>query len=262
MALRKCGFETFGKRDSKAGSRFLGSKEADIQRLVELYEKLDIFPKPNATPRKLTHNYFWDVVPRPKTTHSEKNKKKESGTMSQSDGRYFSNTCQSKLERDNAVSGDCATFGDSGEKLESMASTNVSSCSVGYVGNILNEEEDLTDWETLDDVDVQVRPETIKESLNHLGNDKKWSMSAHVLKDHLGEDAMDMVENIKSQHDEKCRREKQKIGMIYSCCKQYDDWYMLQKAELEKSIQISKSNTFIPRVYTWRDKYNKIMERE
>ena len=86
-------------------------------------------------------------------------------------------------------------------------------------------------------------------------------MSAHILKDVLGEDAMDLVENIKSQHDEKCCKEKQKIGMIYSCCKQYDDWCMLQKAELEKSIQISKSNTFIPKVYTWRDKYNKITKR-
>ena len=81
--------------------------------------------------------------------------------MSQSDGRYFSNTCQSELEHDNAVRGDGATFDDSGGELELMASTNVASCSVGYVGNILNEEEAPTDWETLDDVDVPVRPRTI-----------------------------------------------------------------------------------------------------
>ena len=94
VALRKCGFGTFGKKDRKPGSRFLGSKEADVQRLVELYEKLDIFPQPNSIPRKLTPNFFWDVVSRPKNQNSEKNKKKESGTMSRSDAIYFKHTCQ------------------------------------------------------------------------------------------------------------------------------------------------------------------------
>ena len=83
----------------------------------------------------------------------------------------------------------------------------------------MNEEEGQTDWETLEDIDVPVRPETINESLNHLGNGKKWNMSKNILNDLLGEDAMDLVENIKTEHEEKCHRVRQKIGMIYSCCK-------------------------------------------
>ena len=92
--------------------------------------------------------------------------------MSQSNARYYSNTCQSEWERDNAVSVDGAVFNNLGDELESMASINVGSCSAGYVGNILNEVEAPTDWETLDDVDVPVRPKIMKESLNHLGNGK------------------------------------------------------------------------------------------
>ena len=87
-------------------------------------------------------------------------------------------------------------------------------------------------------------------------------MSANIIKDLLGENVMDSVENIKTEHDEKRHRKNQKIGMIYSCCKQYDDWYVLQKSELKASMKISKADTFIPKVYKWRNKYNEIMERE
>ena len=66
------------------------------------------------------------------------------------------------MERNNAISGDGATFDDLVNDVESMASTNVASSLVGYVGNILNEGEALTYWETLDDADVPVWPDTIK----------------------------------------------------------------------------------------------------
>ena len=58
IALRKCGVDTVGRATSKKGSRLLGSQVDDIQRLVDLYEKVQIFPCDSNEPRKMSHNFF------------------------------------------------------------------------------------------------------------------------------------------------------------------------------------------------------------
>eukprot|EP00956_Cyclotella_meneghiniana_P045051 scaffold350880_cov96-Cyclotella_meneghiniana.AAC.1 len=79
MTLMKCGYQTF-ERSSKRSKRT--SQEENVQKLTELFERSDVFPVNDTLSRVFDDNFFWTHVKIPKATGTNKDKDKESASMS------------------------------------------------------------------------------------------------------------------------------------------------------------------------------------
>lgn len=63
LLLRKCGYAAFGKRNTRS-KHAPASRERDVCRLMELFEKANLFPLDCAVKREFTPDFFWDLIDR------------------------------------------------------------------------------------------------------------------------------------------------------------------------------------------------------
>ena len=62
LSLRDCAFDAFGRRKSIQRNRALGQQESEVEKLINFFELVDIFPNDNDIKRKMTEDFFWDRV--------------------------------------------------------------------------------------------------------------------------------------------------------------------------------------------------------
>lgn len=90
MCLMKCGYETFGtskRRSSKT------SQEENVEKIVLLLERTNVFPVQTSLTRMFDDNFFWREVRIPKASGTDRDKQKEEVVMEGSMKGLFNVMC-------------------------------------------------------------------------------------------------------------------------------------------------------------------------
>lgn len=240
MALRKCGYESYGRKQSRASIRHSSQKMA-MKRIIDLLNEAQIFQVDKSEGRKMTPDFFWNFVKKPKNVGSKKEKDREKPVLSAAHRYLFDQLCP--------PAGHTAyeEFDVPGDEDDDDVISVVSSAFGG--GNEGEQEmEDLEgpgtadkDWSRLDAKELDSQ---IGESLKHLGNVQKKCMSKNILKDMLGKDGANAIKDIKVWREKKLAKEAQKISMIFLACIHFNKKMKIRCARLKNNHAHSKAGTF------------------
>ena len=121
MLLLKCAYETFGHRQSRRSSS-LPSQEANVAQVVELFERIDIFPSDDNVQREMNENFFWNFVQRPTNVGSERDVEKEKVYFTHAESVLYDRLCKSAQERDDYDEFEVEVDGDDDKNISVVSS--------------------------------------------------------------------------------------------------------------------------------------------
>lgn len=258
MLLRKCSYETFGRRETRTSTVF-ASQEPSIEKLVQLFEKADLFPLNSSVERKMHPNFFWNLVDKPEKAGTEKDKENEEATRTPMEKALFARLCMTEGERD-------VEFGEfeDPEKDDDEDISIVSSCmgsvSGGDQHQVVDETEpaDAEEWENLDEKEREVG---ILDGLKkHCGNVKKKGMHDAITKDFLGADGDVAMEKVKETHEKNMAKNKRKFDMIQVATTHFEQKMKTRRTMLQENTAKSMDKTYSRKKYWWKERYKQIMK--
>ena len=253
MVSRSCSFDTFGNDIHR---RAPPSVENDILRLMNLFDKANIFPKRCEEKRELHEKFWWDIV-RPRTNVGKKSARdKESVCENPAVFDLFEVLCQSESNRDYEEF-EIDNSGDDDEDVSVVSSTMGEACNLAEE-TLLSSEDLEENW---NEHDEKKKEATIDRSMKKLGNVKKRKMSKFILKDLLGSDAKLAIRGIAKSHQKLQKRHKLRINDIYRAVKYFDQKFKSRRALLQENARKSASESYSRRQYSWLDEYNTLMKR-
>ena len=161
MMMQKCAYEAYGKNSSKSVPP---NQAVVISRMVELWVKTDIFGSDEG--RKMTPDFFWNNVQKPKKVGTPKAHDYENPEMTPAKKLIFSRLCGSEDDRDDFDDFELETGKDDDDMLSQASSCFERSDSgrnhvaVSYNDGPADEDGDETkppipDWELLTETEKE-----------------------------------------------------------------------------------------------------------
>ena len=170
MFHRSCQLNCFGVGNRRSSRT---SNVGDVSRLIEFFERANIFPRNTDVKRTMHSNFFWKLVSRPKDIGSDLDKKKEEGRVRPGEEEMFNIICRNEDEKNDYQEFEDDVAGDDDENI-SIVSSCVDSCASGEAF------EPEEEWESLNETG---RNSKISEALKKSGNAQKRNMNINITKD-------------------------------------------------------------------------------
>jgi len=207
MLLKKCAYGAFGKwydRSSIAKTK----QEESVEKMVELFQRANIFSLEVDVEQEMVSSFFWDFVSLPKNVGTKKDKDFENPELSAAKKIVFSRLCTTEEEYE--FEDFELTQNDEDNDLFSNASSTHGSIrsSNSMIGD---NQDDVAGWEDWNEEERNVRH---SESLKQLGNVAKKPMSALILKDMIGVNGDLALKDIKKIREKTLAKEKQRLDTI------------------------------------------------
>jgi hypothetical protein len=249
MTLMKCGYETYGL-PSKNRSRHVASQKVNMDKLVALLERTDIFPSDLSMAREFDDEFFWREVMLPKAVGTSKDKMKEEVELPPEMEAFFKNLCEPEDARI-----EFEEFEDEPEVNADDVCSVVSSC----VGSVVGCEIGVDGGDSEDKDDGGVETDCIARTLKQLGNVKRKHRSDTLFKDVLGEAGDDAIHDIKKSFEKIRVREKRKLDLIRICNQHHEHKMQKRNRLLNIKERQSRVGTYAIKDCEWRRKYEEIM---
>jgi len=96
MLMKKCGYAAFGKSKNVASSST--SQEESVEKLVRLFEKVNLFPVDPSVQRKWDDNFFWNSIEKPAAKGSQRDASKEEVAKTAAEQQLFDRLCKTDEE--------------------------------------------------------------------------------------------------------------------------------------------------------------------
>ena len=215
------GSGTIEPKELKVALRALGVNDPskdDIAKLVDLFERADLFPENCCKKRNFDENFWWSIVSPNAKVGTARDKLKESISETEGVARLFDVLCKTDEQRD------YDEFEDSDNKIEETGS--IISSTMGSVHSHVSAtlcDGDTPcdvveqDWERLEELEMQA---AVAANLKVL-RVKKRCMSKFILKDLLGDDADFEIKDVKKAHEKVLRRERLRVNEVYRAVKYF-----------------------------------------
>lgn len=248
MTLMKCGYETFGKSTSR---RTRANQSENVNKLIELFQRTNIFPMDDTTSRDFDENFFWCKVKIPKASGTDRDKKRESAETSGGMKGMFNVLCVPEDLR----AADYAEFEEDGRPNDDDA--------LSVMSSVAGADEDRAQYnENSDDDDDGDTDKKIQTSLKNLGNVQRKKKSPLLFKDLLGEDGDDAMHGMKERHIKSLATIKNRIDTVRLVNSHFEGKIKRRMDLLDVVTEQSTKKTFHKRNRPWKTKFkNYILEK-
>ena len=201
-------------------------------------------------------NFFWDYVRRPQKVGSKKDADLENVPLSAGHEILFDNLCNVEGKHDYFERFDVRNDEDDDDLVYVVSSTFGGEDCDGDLRIDDNEGPgEVDDWKQLDESSRDVK---IGESLKRLGNVRKKCMSKDILCDMLGVDGDKAVVGEKEAQEEKLKKERQKLNILYLSVLHFDRKMKKRRQNHDTNLSKSTNKTFTRKSYRWRDRFDEI----
>eukprot|EP00956_Cyclotella_meneghiniana_P031332 scaffold81936_cov56-Cyclotella_meneghiniana.AAC.3 len=253
MPLMKCGYEAYGRTKSRSRK---ASQDMNIEKLMSLFERTDIFPSDVSVKRDFDDNFFWREVSLPKAEGSSKDKAKETVALTPGMTGLFNVLCVPEDVRN-----DYEHFEDSVERDDENLSV-VSSVAGNEPRGINLDEESDSDEDREGDVSNTDTDSKVKLSLKRVGNVQRKNRSKILFSDLLGVDGDDALTGIKAVHLKSKERVKKRIEHVKIMNRYFEHKLQRRMESLRTATNNSIQKTYTKRQCTWKIEYNAIMKAD
>lgn len=247
MCLMKCGYETFGKK-SKRSSRT--SQEENVEKIVLLLERTNVYPSDHSSSRLFDDNFFWREVKIPRASGTDRDKNKEDVVIGGAMKGLYNVMCVAEDVR--------PAYSELEEEEEEEGATDDVGSVVSSVADVEPSnpmEEDHSDAEE-EVVDTEKRIQT---SLKRIGNVQRKRRSPLLMKELLGVDGDDAMHGAKEKHLRSLARMKSRIDCVKLVNRHFECKIQRRMKALSDATTLSKTKQFVRRNRRWKTKFKEVM---
>lgn len=249
MTLMKCGYEVFGKKSRRS---MRSAQAENIEKLIKLFERTNIYPIDDNTSRDFDKNFFWQQVQIPKASGTNRDKDKESANISDGYKSLYNIMCVSEDVRP-----DYAEFEEDIGPNDDDATSVMSSVAGREDVATLNDDENSDGEGEGGDTDKKITT-----SLQRIGNVQRKKQSPLLFKELLGEDGDDAMHGLKEKHLKSLAITKNRISTVRIVNKHFED-KLARRMDLLKTVTEHSLKESYPKCNkAWKSQYRQYMNEK